>query len=232
VIPKETPSGCFTGFFPFKIKKIYNMQQQQQIMADINKLIASSSDQLLCNPECQKNRKIEQLKEQIQKAKANIDTAPHQLQQAKNNYYQFVLGELDSNKQLEAEFKQQAQAITKKIMDTYNRHTDDVILMATDLDNSTNILTEITDFYNNLSQQNKENIFINNKNTQRFLTNNRKSYYELQKIDSLKYWHIFLSILFLIIFIFYFYFTKHSIFIIAIVFFIPFILHFIISFFL
>jgi len=202
------------------------MQTQQQILDNLNKLISSTSDQVLCNSDCQKNKKISQLQENIRKAQENIAIAPHQLQQAKQDYYKFILGDSKSKIQLEKEFDKQASIIVDSIYNSFLKTTQDALNDTNQSDNLTNIFQRMQKYYQNLTNQNKRNLLMNSKKIQQNLTDDRKTFYQYQKIDSLITWSYILFFLYYFIFLFYLYFTKHSILFAGFVFFIPFIIQF------
>uniref|UniRef100_A0A6C0H6V6 Transmembrane protein n=1 Tax=viral metagenome TaxID=1070528 RepID=A0A6C0H6V6_9ZZZZ len=203
--------------------------QQQTILNNLNKLISMTSNQLSCDSECQKNKKIKELKENLQKAQNNIVTAPYELQNAKNNYYKFILGDSNYKKKLESDYSQKAQDLSNIILNTFYNLNDTAIKKTNESIHLESIFKNIQDFSKQLNQQNKKNILLNTQKIQQNLTNDRKIFYQMQKINYLNYWFYFFCFIYYTLFIFYFYFSQHSLFFSLFVFFIPILVHFISS---
>ena len=59
----------------------------------LNALIATARDRLVCDSECQKRRKIESLKKKWDKSKTSLRDAPDRERIAEKNYYVFADGD-------------------------------------------------------------------------------------------------------------------------------------------
>jgi hypothetical protein len=56
----------------------------------LNTLLEQASDTILCNSDCQKERKAEKLKQKYLNSQTNLATAPHNMQVAQKNYIEFT----------------------------------------------------------------------------------------------------------------------------------------------
>lgn len=173
--------------------------KQQENMAKINLLIEQSHDALLCGPSCQREKTKSILENNYQNAQTTIKNAPYALEQAKKNYYTFTEGEGAYNSQLEEDLRKKADKISKLIIEKFkeeiNRAKGLNTYLNSDLINSKNTL-ELYDDY--MSKNKKKELSIQSTKSD-LITNDRKTYYEAQEIDNLKYWYNILYILYYII---------------------------------
>jgi len=71
-------------------KKLLKKQQISQ--EKINQLLDFSSENLLCGPDCQKNKTTTELKQKYLDAQTNLQIAPINLENTKKNYYVYSEG--------------------------------------------------------------------------------------------------------------------------------------------
>jgi hypothetical protein len=156
---------------------------------DINKFnsfLDKATKSILCDSKCQKEQTAQQLKDKYLNSKTNLILANPQYEVAKKNYYTYISGQDGYNEILEKELNLQAEDIITKFKDSLK---DELAKIKTQLETYNGILIN----YKNVEELNnkykKENTLLFKKikeKTNDILTNERKTYYEDQEIDSLK----------------------------------------------
>ena len=203
----------------FKILSMYKMEKsfsnaqilkkQQETTNQLNALIEQSSQAIMCGPECQQKKNTQDLQQKYIDAQTNMKTAPIQLEEAKKNYYLFSEGQNAYNNLLEKELKIKAEKISKLILEKFLEEIHHAKILNfyynSDIINSKNTI----ELYENYLKQNKTTEILIRDSKGDMLTNDRKSYYEIQEYDNLLKWNnIFL----------YFYYFCVVIFIVGLVF--------------
>jgi len=182
-------------------------------VAKFNKIIAQTSDSILCNPECQRQRQADKLKIEWEKTKINLINAPQQADEAEKKYYTFIGDEykynLENNKKINDEAKEEIKKYTNQIIQT--------ILNIETINQDNNTILQNTDhinllIYNFQKNNNEFNGIHESKND--IETNNRKTYYNSMKNISTQSYTLYYIIIYytlLIIYFIYLYFTKELI---------------------
>lgn len=167
------------------------LQKQQISTEKLNSLLEQSLSALSCGPTCQKIKTSEELKQKYLNAQTNLQTAPVQLETSKKNYYIFTEGEPRYNDMLEKELKQKADMMGKMLADNFHEEISNAKLMNsyynTELTNSA-YTKELYSVYLEKNQEIQKNIKSHHADV---LTNDRKTYYETEAIEDLRYWHSF-----------------------------------------
>lgn len=169
---------------------------------DLNKfntLINSANQVLSCGAECQKEKKAQQLKDKYLNAQSNLALAEPQYQIAKQNYYTYVSGQTGYNDMIETELTEKANLIADKFKANF---TSDINKTNVQLDSYNSLLVN----YRNVVDLFKQYLTENNKlrkqlkdETNDVLTNERKTFYEDQQIDSLNGWYHYIILVIYII---------------------------------
>ena len=170
-----------------------------------NNLIDQASDAMMCNSECRNQRESDKLKNLYLNAQTNLASASNQLETTRKNYVIFTDGESAYNDLLDNQLNEKAEAIGNKFTENFKK---DSVKIETQIDSYDGLLLNyknIVELYSTYKKENSE-LTKDIKNTSNdVLTNERKTFYEDQKIDGLKgfYFYILLSIyiIFLILFI-------------------------------
>jgi len=160
-------------------------------MSNFNELINQASDSIMCNSDCQQQRESDKLKQIYLKAETNIFSAPNDLQVAKQNYVTFTRGEQAYNNMQKTELEKNAKLIADETTTKFN---DESTKIKTQIDTYNGLFlnyVNIVDLYEKYKKDNAE-LFIEFKDeTNDVLTNERKTYYEDQQIDSLKFYYYY-----------------------------------------
>lgn len=176
-----------------------NQNNMNETFTKLNDLIMKSHDAIICGPDCQKQKKADQLKTDYLNAKKNLETAPEQLSLAAKNYYTYSQGESGYNNYVEDELTKKSQEIIvifksifselfsniEKLNDTYNSN----------FIQSRHVVELYKDYL-------KENFLLEKKiknNSSDIMTNDRKVYYEDQEIEYLNSWNIFYKVIYFFI---------------------------------
>ena len=167
------------------------LKKQQETTAQINALLAKSTEALTCGPDCQKMKTTQELEQKYLDSQTNMQTAPIQLEDARKNYYVYTKGDSAYNQMLEDDLTKKADRIGDVISSRFNEEVKKATILNTyynsDLVNSKNTF----ELYNRYLKENKNAETIIQDSHGDVLTNDRKTYYETQEYDSLDWWYNF-----------------------------------------
>jgi hypothetical protein len=165
--------------------------------------VQNYNQNMACDAECQQQKELTQLKQNYYNALNNLDTAPEQVQSAYQAYITFAEGTGAYQKYQQGSIQQDAINITTQYQLNFDY----------ELNNAQKLLSTYTTLYTNYSNSVELNNIYQNENAelQTFvdntssdtLTNDRKTYYETQAVDSLQKYYWILSIVYTIIVIYY-----------------------------
>jgi hypothetical protein len=164
---------------------------QRNAQEQINNLLEQSAQAMLCGPDCQKQKVSDELKQKYLNAQTALKTAPINLETTKKNYYVYTEGETTYNSMLETDLKQKAETISKLISDSFNDELSSAITMNKYYNTAVINSNYTKDLLNDYNEKNKELKLQLRDRRGDILTNDRKTYYENDALDSLKQWHRF-----------------------------------------
>jgi enamine deaminase RidA (YjgF/YER057c/UK114 family) len=156
-----------------------------------NSFINAAAETIACGPECQEQKKADELKNKYMMSEANLALAEPEYQIAKQNYYTYVSGQSGYDEMMEVEYTEKAELITKNFKESYS---DEIAKIKSQLDTYNSLLVNSRNVADLYTQYKKENIqlFEQLKNeTNDVLTNERKTYYEDQEIDTLNGYYLY-----------------------------------------
>ena len=179
------------------------LQSQQASKDKINELLEQSSEAIMCGPACQKIKVSEELKQKYLDAETNIQTAPIKLEQSKKNYYIFTEGRPYYDNMREEELRIKADAISKMIEENFNSEVSSANTMNaylnTALINSENTKELLKEY---LEKNRVLKIKLRDRRGD-ILTNDRKTYYEIEALERLQSWYLlFWRIYYLLVIVF------------------------------
>lgn len=164
-----------------------------------NSFLNAASETISCGPDCQQQKKTDELKNKYLTAESNLALAEPLYQIAKQNYYTFISGQSGYDDMMESEYIEKAELIGEKFKESYN---EEIAKIKTHLDTYNGLLINFRNVVDLHKQYEKENIqlFKRLKNDANdILTNERKSYYEDQQIETLNsYYRYILWIIYII----------------------------------
>lgn len=163
-------------------------------LSKFNTFIQQATDSITCNSDCQKEREAEKLKQTYLDSQTNVASANSKLSDAREKYVVFTEGSSAYNDLVETELYGEAELIA----DTFSENFDaEVVKIQTQIDSLDTVITsydyavELLDKY---LLENKELFNELKDESNDVLTNERKTYYENQEIDSLKFYYLYFLI--------------------------------------
>ena len=171
----------------------------------INQLLSQANQSLLCGPgtECEKNKNNENLEKKYLDAKMNLLTAPKKYQDAEKNYYTQTLGVYGYNNVLETKLGDEStEEALKKITD-FNENINEITKNNDMLEKLLKNHKYVEELYNDYIKKNEYLRTKVDSKTSDIVTNDRKTYYEIENYEILlkrhKLWvRIYYFILFLL----------------------------------
>lgn len=154
---------------------------------DFNKILDTTNQLLSCDSNCQQNQKLNELKKNYELKHQNLIYAKPQYELAQKQYYTLLYG---GNNEYQSHMKKkwidEATKEIKKFTNLYE-HERSIIQNQLDIFNLLqNNHDQIHQYYLYLLQQIKNNKYYINSNINTIAVNDRQTYYENEKIDSLQ----------------------------------------------
>lgn len=174
------------------------MNQNNIDVNKFNEFLDSANQALSCDSKCQEKKKISELKKKYLESKTNLLTAPNQVETSYKNYLTYTQGDTAYNEYLDNNLAEKAD----NIINIFQSNFSEAIKSAGESYNTYSGLllnfSHVVELYTKLL---KENVLleleVKNK-TSDVLTNDRKTYYEDQSIESLHFYYIILMIIYII----------------------------------
>lgn len=163
-----------------------------------NNLLEQARSAVTCDSECQRRKKAQELKDKYLAAKSHLSSGANDVVVAEKNYLMFTQGQSGYNDHLDSTLNAKADQISEMFTEKFNDESKNV---------SSSILTYQSLFINYANvldlykKYKKENIILekNVKNeSSDILTNERKTFYEDQGIDTLILYYYILLIVYVI----------------------------------
>ena len=151
-------------------------------IAQINTLIEQSSDSILCDSQCQRERTANNLKEQYLQAKVSLETAPQRILETEKNYYVFVKGENEYNEYVDEELSKKADTVIGSYQNTFNEEKENAEILLNELEVIKENGINTYDLYNDYLKNNR---YISKKYKlyeSDVFTNFRKTYYSFKSL--------------------------------------------------
>lgn len=164
-----------------------------------NKMIDQASKIVSCDSNCQRAKRKEELKQKFISARANVQTAPDQLNLATKRYFAFSNGPAMYEEITTDELKKKAKLLSAEIASNFLSEVDQIMNNLQEYSSALNG-AKLADEYNKtliakiVELQNKLYSSINGT-----VTNDRRSYYELESIAYLRRWNYFFTIIFYVL---------------------------------
>jgi hypothetical protein len=169
-----------------------------------NSFLQKAADAITCNSECQRNRKIDSLRQKFINAQTNIASANNQLQVAEKNYVTYAEGQGEYNDLLQQQLEEKANLISDKFQENFNKETTQVTRLIQTYGGILLNFKNIVDLYFHYKKENIKLFKKLKEETNDVLTNERKTYYIDQQSETLtNFYFYFLLIIYVIIMISY-----------------------------
>lgn len=165
------------------------LESQQISQQKINDLLEKSSQALMCGPTCQKIRVTDELKQKYLDAETNLLTAPIKLEQSKKNYYIWTEGRTYYNDMKEEELNEKANKISELIEENFNNEVSSANTMNTYLNTTLKNSENTKELLKQYLEKNEELKLKLRERHGDILTNDRKTYYEVDALNRLELWY-------------------------------------------
>jgi len=176
-----------------------NKENKRNNLDKFNSLIEQATEAIICDANCQKQKKKDILKQKYINAQSNLARGPLLLETARKNYIVYNKGELVYNELIETELTKKATMIATFYQENFNEESKNVL---SNVKIYSGLLSNLKNVFELYLKYKEENVQLTKKlkeETNDILTNERKTYYQDQGIDNLKfYYYYFLLIVYVI----------------------------------
>jgi hypothetical protein len=167
-----------------------------------NSFLDQATKAVSCDANCQREKTINELKAKLENAESNLNLANPLFQVAKRNYYTYLVGEGEYNEMIEQEANKQADKMIESLKINFQ---DEINKIKSELQSYNALLINfrnVNDLYKKYQLENKTMYKELKEDANNILTNQRKTYYEDQRNESLNsYYYYFLLVIYIIVFI-------------------------------
>ena len=165
------------------------LKKQRISQEKINQLLELSAQELICGPDCQKNKISTELKQKYLDAQTNLQTAPINLENTKKNFYVYTEGVPFYDNMLEEELKKKSNKISTLISENFNNELSYANTMNIYLNTALINSKYTTELLENYLEKNKNLKLQLKERYGDILTNDRKTFYETDALNSLILWY-------------------------------------------
>lgn len=169
-----------------KYQKIMSDDKTQEILTGF---IEQAGKILTCGPECQQIKDNNEALKAYQKAQLSLFDGPLELEDTSKTYYTLTQGEDKAQEFSEARLKD----LANQIGNTYLEVFDDIVETSKSLSNLYE--SNLINFSNsktlsvNVEKQNQDQTTLLTETQGKASTSDRKTFYENQELENLKYWY-------------------------------------------
>jgi len=166
-----------------------------------NSMIDQATQAITCDSNCQKERTIDELKQKYLRAQTNLATAPNQVATAKKNYVIYSQGQTSYDDQVDRQLTKKAKELASFYGENFNKESQNVY---TNIDTYSGLLTNLRNVFDLYVKYKKENVELQKKikeESNDVLTNERKTYYQNEGIENLKFVYYYFLLTIYVIFV-------------------------------
>jgi len=156
-----------------------------------NSMIDQATEAIMCDSSCQKNKQAVQLEQKYLDAQTNLATGPDNVYTTRKNYVVYNDGQEVYDELIESELKKKAELITNFYEKNFN---DEAKTILSSIKTYDGLLMNVKNVFDLFLKYKKENVELTKKikeETNDILTNERKTYYQDQGIDNLKFYYFY-----------------------------------------
>ncbi len=176
-------------------------QQNNQLLDQVNQATQAQS-LIQCDSKCQYNKQANSLKQKYIDSQNNLATAPYQEQTAKKNYLVYTEGEVAYNEMMTEQYTAEADAAAAQYKTAFENASQDIEDKIQAYDTLLLSYNNSLELYNNYLQENEDLAKQLESESSDIITNNRKTYYQDQGIDTLNFiYYYVLRVVYIIVFI-------------------------------
>ena len=166
----------------------HKTQQKEQFnsLDQFNSLMTQASQAMSCDSECQRKKTEEELKQKYLNAQTNLATAPDQVSSSKKNYMVFAEGTPAYNEYLDQTLESKATQIATEFKTKFKEDSGKLLAGLKTYDGLLTNFKNVVELYTKYKMENLKLIKQLKDDSSDVLTNERKTYYQDQGIDTLK----------------------------------------------
>jgi len=161
----------------------------------INSMFSKLQKMVSCNGPCLEKREAEALKQKMQTAQTNIISGPSQLQVAEKNYVTFTAGGAAYNELYEKQLKEKADKAIEQYKEKYDEITEKIKKQIETYKGIFINFRNVADLYSKYKKENAELVKSLKNTTSDVLTNERKTFYQDQQVDVLKFYYYYIILI-------------------------------------
>ena len=165
-----------------------------------NSMIDQATQSISCGSDCQNQKTSEQLKQDYLNAKTNLATAPNNVYVSRKNYIVYEEGQPAYDQLIISELTQKAESLSSYYQTNFETECQNINF---NVETYSGLLINLINVFDLYLKYKKENIKMFKQlkeETNDILTNDRKTYYQDQGIDNLKFfYHYFLLLIYIIV---------------------------------
>ena len=194
-------------------QKKYNilLQQNKQLSSQIkqnknyqnldkfNSMIEKASQIVICDENCQKQKMVEELRQKYSDAQTNLATAPNNVFVSRKNYVVYDKGLPVYDELIESELLKQAKELSTYFKTNFDAECQNILLNVETYNGLRINLTNVFELYLRYKEENIELFKKLQDETNDILTNDRKTFYQDQGIDNLKFFYSYFILIIYII---------------------------------
>lgn len=158
-------------------------------VTQFNDFIAKASEMLTCDAQCQESRKAEELKKKYLDSQTNLKSASSQVETSYKNYLTYTKGDSAYSDYEEQQFELEAKKITSTALSKFQSEREEAKGLLGVYNGLLANYTHVAEYFERLKKENAMLQYKVKNATNDVETNDRKSFYEDQKIDSVYYFY-------------------------------------------
>jgi len=162
----------------------------------ITNITSLVQDQLVCGPECQQERQGDELKQLWLTAKNNLTDGPTTVALAEKNYYEYTEGESYYENMLLERYGKNAEMLKKKSIAKHKDFMKELISLLAEYKGEAVYASRMQELLKIRLKENKKFKRDIADNTALVETSDRKTWYEIQQTDDIKWWKTILKFMY------------------------------------
>jgi hypothetical protein len=169
-------------------------KEQFNSLDKFNSLINQASQAMSCNSECQRKKTEDKLKQKYVNAQTNLATAPERVTTSMKNYMVFAEGTPAYNVYLDKTLETKSTHIATQFKTKFTEDSGKFVSSIKTYNGLLINLHNVADLYKKYKSENIHLFKQLKDDTSDVLTNERKTYYQDQGIDTLKFFYSYFLI--------------------------------------
>lgn len=183
-----------------KLTKQVKQSNRNNSLDKFNSMIEQAAQSISCDSECQKKQTNDELKQKYLNAQTNLATAPNNVYVSRKNYIVYEQGQPVYDELIDKELLEKAQTLTSYYQSNFNAECGNIDFNVNTYSGLLINLVNVFDLYLKYKNENITLFKQLKEETNDVLTNDRKTYYQDQGIDNLKFfYHYFLLLIYIIV---------------------------------